>query len=132
MGGIGSGGAAFWTAMSYQEYERARMFFDAQQYAEAARLLLPLAEAEPRNRELAELLARSYFHSAQLRRAEGALRRLIDLAPDDGWAHEALARTLQRAGRAAEAVPYRRLATALGVTPAEPYEATITAGNLVA
>ncbi|GAA3217940.1 tetratricopeptide repeat protein [Actinocorallia longicatena] len=117
--------------MMYEEYRRALMFFEARQYTEAARLLAPLLEAEPGNRSLVELQARAYFHSAQLGRAEGALNRLLELAPDDGWAREALARTLERAGRPGEARVHRRLAGALGVAPAEGTEAVVTAANLV-
>ena len=61
-----------------------------------------------------ELLARSYFASAQLGRAEEALRRLVELAPANGWARRALARTLERQSRGGEAVAHHRVADALG------------------
>jgi len=60
------------------------------------------------------LLARSYFGSAQLSRAEQALARLVDLAPANGWARRALARTLERQSRRDEAAVHHRLADALG------------------
>ncbi|GAA4096648.1 tetratricopeptide repeat protein [Actinomadura miaoliensis] len=98
----------------YETYERARMYFDLRDPAAAARILEPLAEEQPGNRAVVELLARSYFHSAQLGRAEQAFRRLLELAPDDAWAHEAMARTLERQSRSSEAAPYRKLALAMG------------------
>lgn len=61
-----------------------------------------------------ELLARANFGSAQLHRAETALTRLVERAPADGWTRRALARTLERQSRAAEAVAHHRVADALG------------------
>lgn len=60
------------------------------------------------------LLARSYFHSAQLRRAEATARELLTDDPTDAYAALLLARTLERGNRRDEAAPYRSLATALG------------------
>lgn len=80
---------------------------------EAANVLKPLAEAEPRNKTVLELIGRAYFHSAQLHRAESAFRTLIELDPCDAWAHIALARTLERQSRHTEAAPYRRLHAAM-------------------
>jgi Flp pilus assembly protein TadD len=81
---------------------------------EAARVLEPLVAAEPGNEAALELLARSYFGSAQLQRAEGALCRLVELAPANGWARRALARTLERQSRHSDAVAHHRMADALG------------------
>src|SRR5699024_406871 len=60
------------------------------------------------------LLARAYFHTAQLSRAEAACRRVLVEAPDDAYAHLLLGRTLQRAGRPDEARGPLRLAELLG------------------
>lgn len=98
----------------HSEYLRADLSFAMGQPAEAARILEPVVAAEPGNAAALELLARSYFASAQLRRAEEALVRLVELAPASGWAHRALARTLERQSRAADAVVHHRLADALG------------------
>lgn len=64
--------------------------------------------------ELRLLLARAYFHSAQLGKAEAVLRDLVVEAPTDGYAHLLLGRTLQRAGRHAEAARPLALAEAFG------------------
>jgi Flp pilus assembly protein TadD len=98
----------------HSEYLRADLMLAVGQPAEAARILVPVVEAEPANEAALELLARSYFGSAQLVRAEEALTRLVELAPANGWARRALARTLERQSRADEAVPHHRMADALG------------------
>lgn len=98
----------------HSEYLRADLMLAVGQPTEAARILVPVVEAEPGNEAALELLARSYFASAQLARAEEALRRLVELAPANGWAWRALARTLERLSRAEEAVPHHRMADALG------------------
>ncbi|KAB2378879.1 tetratricopeptide repeat protein [Actinomadura montaniterrae] len=116
--------------ITYEDFERATLFFDAKDYAGAARLLAPIAAEEPGNRAAVELLARAYFHSAQLGRAEETFRRLVDLDPCNGWAHEALARTLERRNRPAEARTYRNLARAMGVGPAEKVDVSLTAADL--
>ncbi|MGY1813001.1 tetratricopeptide repeat protein [Blastococcus sp. SYSU D00820] len=98
----------------HSEFLRADLFLAMGQPIEAARVLEPVVEAEPRNEAALELLARSYFASAQLGRAEEALGRLVDLAPANGWARRALARTLERQSRAGEAAVHHRVADALG------------------
>lgn len=99
----------------YSEYRRAEDYLASGRPAYAARIVEPVVEAAPEHRAALELLARAYYESAQLNRAESALRRLVDACPDDGWARHVLARTLERAGRADEAAEHRRVATALGV-----------------
>lgn len=100
---------------TYTEYRRAQDFLESGQPAEAARIVLPVVAAEPAASGPLELLARAYYDSAQLARAEEALRRLVDACPDDAWARFALARTLERQHRAAEAAEHRRVAEALGL-----------------
>jgi Flp pilus assembly protein TadD len=98
----------------HSEYLRADLMLAVGQPTEAARILTPVVEAEPANEAALELLARSYFASAQLARAEESLRRLVELAPANGWARRALARTLERLSRPEEAAPHHRMADALG------------------
>ncbi len=98
----------------HSEYLRADLFFAMGQPVEAARVLEPLVASEPGNVAALELLARSYFGAAQLQKAEDALRRLVELAPADGWARRALARTLERQSRPVEAGAHHRVADALG------------------
>jgi predicted Zn-dependent protease len=98
----------------HSEFLRADLFLAMGQPIEAARVLEPVVAEEPANEAALELLARSYFGSAQLVRAEEVLTRLIGMAPANGWARRALARTLERQSRGAEAVPHHRVADALG------------------
>ena len=98
----------------HSEYLRADLFLAIGRPAEAARILARVVEVEPENEAAVELLARAYFGSAQLGRAEEVLTRLVTLAPANGWARRALARTLERQSRHDEAVPHHRMADALG------------------
>jgi Flp pilus assembly protein TadD len=100
-------------SQTYQEFVRGRRYFDLGDFIGAAQILAPVAEREPTNKTVLELLGRAYFHSAQLRRAEATFRRLVELDPVDSWAHVALARSLERQGRDDEANPHRRLHAAM-------------------
>lgn len=114
----------------FEEFQRATVFFDAQDYAGAGRILAPIVAQDPANRSAVELLGRAYFHSAQLGRAEETFRRLVDLDPCNGWAYEALARTLERRNRPGEAARFRKLARAMGVAASEEIEVSVTAADL--
>lgn len=98
---------------SAERWERARMFFDAKEYASAARILDGLVEEVPDQVGPRLLLARAYYHSAQLRRAEAQLQVLVERDPVEHYARLMLGRTLQRQGRNEEAEPHMRLASAL-------------------
>ena len=82
---------------------------------EAAQIAAPLERLAPIPEAFLELLAQAYFASAQLANAERVLRRLIEQAPANGWAHRALARTLERRSAAGEAARYHKLADGFGV-----------------
>ncbi|AZP21893.1 MULTISPECIES: tetratricopeptide repeat protein [Streptomyces] len=96
-----------------ERWERARMFFDAKDYAAAARVLGKLVEEVPEQTGPRLLLARSYYHSAQLRRAEAELRIIVERDPVEHYARLMLGRTLERQSRHEEAEPHLRLASAL-------------------
>ncbi|WP_377267066.1 tetratricopeptide repeat protein [Peterkaempfera sp. SMS 1(5)a] len=100
-----------------ERWERAGLFFEAKEYAEAARLLGDVVSEFPGQLAPRLLLARAYYHSAQLRRAEEQLREVIARDPVEQYAHLMLGRTLQRQGRAEEAAPWLRMAAALGGEP---------------
>lgn len=99
----------------HARYDRATFLFETRSYSRAAALLEPLAVEHPDNAEVLLLLARSYYYSAQLGRAESVLRGMVERWPSDGYAHLLLARTLQRAGRAEEGAPHLKLAEAMGL-----------------
>lgn len=96
-----------------ERWERARMFFDAKDYYAAARVLSGLVEEVPEQTGPRLLLARAYFHSAQLRRAEAELRTIVERDPVEHYARLMLGRTLQRQGRHEEAASHLRIASAL-------------------
>jgi hypothetical protein len=96
-----------------ERWERARLFFDAKDYAAAARVLDGLVEEVPEQTGPRLLLARAYYHSAQLRRAETELRVIVERDPVEHYARLMLGRTLERQGRQEEAKPHLRLASAL-------------------
>ncbi|MBQ1026963.1 M48 family metallopeptidase [Micromonospora sp. C95] len=95
------------------EYRRATLFFEAGDPSGAARLLEPIIEAEPDNAAVRQLLARAYFQSAQLSRAEEQLRELVDRNPSDHYAHHVLGRTLERLNRYPDALRHLRIAAAM-------------------
>lgn len=97
-------------------YDRATFLFETKEYRAAALLLAELVDREPDKLELHLLLARSYYHSAQLAGAERVLRVIVDRWPTEAYAHLMLARTLQRAGRAQEGRQHLLLAEAMGLT----------------
>ena len=106
-----------------ERYERARGLFEHGEYqaaAEALRALVDESALEPPlhgTTELRLLLARSYFHSAQLQRAEPVTRAILADHPDEAYANLVLGRTLQRMGRHAEAKPHLAMAKLLGAMP---------------
>lgn len=99
----------------YDRYTYARRLFDERKYTQSARELEGVISAgEGYGLGEAELLlARSYYHSAQLDRARQAAADLIERDPTDGYAALLLARSLDRLGRADEAATWHRRATLL-------------------
>ncbi|MFF1748028.1 tetratricopeptide repeat protein [Streptomyces mirabilis] len=96
-----------------ERWERAQLFFDAKDYAGAARVLGGLVDEVPEQTGPRLLLARAYYHSAQLHRAEAELRALVERDPVEHYARLMLGRTLQRQGRHDEAESHLRIASAL-------------------
>ncbi len=95
-----------------ERWERARLLFDAKDYTGAAKLLAAVVEEAPEQTGPRLLLARAYYHSAQLGRAEEQLRQIVERDPVEDYAHLMLGRTLQRQGRQDEAEPWLRMAGA--------------------
>lgn len=98
-----------------ERWERASLFFEAKDYLSAVGLLQPLVEEFPDQAGTRLLLARAYYHSAQLRRAEAELRRVLEREPTEAYAHLMLGRTLERQSRADEAAPHLRIAELWGI-----------------
>ncbi|MFJ7068555.1 tetratricopeptide repeat protein [Streptomyces sp. NPDC101115] len=98
---------------------RAQLFFEAKEYLTAARILRGLVAEHPDQTAQRLLLARAYYHSAQLTRAEEELRAVLERDPVEHYARLMLGRTLERQGRADEAAPHLRLAAAMSGDPVE-------------
>lgn len=89
---------------------------------DALALIEPALEAEPGNYGLRSLRAWAYLLRAQLQKAEAELRGLVEENPSDDWVRHALARSLERQSRFADALPHARLAAAMTGDP--EHEAT--------
>lgn len=108
--------------LDYERFRWAEDLFAHRDYIAAARVLEKLLEdvADQPDRVghgmtgARELLARAYFHSAQLGRAEAAARALLHEDSTNAYAALLLARTLQRGSRHDEAERAFALAAALG------------------
>lgn len=94
-------------------YERGVEFFEGRDYITAAQWLEPVVDDAPDHLAARLLLARSYYHSARLNRAEGELRQILEQNPAEPYAHLMLGRTLQRLSRGDEATGHMRLAAAM-------------------
>ncbi|MFE7464692.1 tetratricopeptide repeat protein [Streptomyces sp. NPDC057499] len=93
-------------------WDRAQMFFEAKEYLAAARILEGLVEESPELVSPRLLLARTYYHSARLGRAETELRAVLERDPVEHYARLMLGRTLERQGRSVEAAGHLRMAAA--------------------
>jgi|SRR4051812_21055862 Flp pilus assembly protein TadD len=98
-------------------YRMAEFLVEQRRPLDALAALAPLLEAESDKPSVQLLAGRAYLGSAQLRRAEEAFRRVIELDPTDHYAHFALGRALQRQSRFVEARGAYRLATAMNPAP---------------
>ena len=96
-------------------YETAQLHFAMGDYITAAQELEPIAEAVPEDVSVRLLLARSYYHSAQLHRAEAEASAVLASDPANAYAYLLLGRTLERQSRHAEAGGPLRMAAAMGV-----------------
>lgn len=84
---------------------------------EALGLIEPALAKDESNYGLRLLRAWAFLLRAQLRRAEDELRGLVEENPSDDWVRHALARSLERQSRFADALPHARLAAAMTGDP---------------
>ena len=103
---------------THDRWVRAKALFEERAYREAARLLTGLLdEAADVGHELTDvrlLLARSFYHSAQLDETIRVATELLEHDPNEPYAHLLVGRALQRKSRGDEAQPHLRLAELLG------------------
>ncbi|MCP2258992.1 Tetratricopeptide repeat-containing protein [Streptoalloteichus tenebrarius] len=101
----------------FEAFRRAESLLAARQPLAALRALRPVLDEAPHARSVHLLAARAYLLSAQLRRAEKAFRRVLEIDPSDHYARFALGRTLERQGRLAEAHTQLRMAAVMHPSP---------------
>ena len=92
----------------------------------AAQATVPLEKAkrrEPRSRSIREALGIAYFRIGRWAEAEAEFRALVELSPDDEFAHYALGRALVNQGRRTEAIPHMKLARSLRPRPSSTGDA---------
>jgi Flp pilus assembly protein TadD len=97
----------------YELYRSAEQHLAEGAVKQAIRDLEQAAEAEPTSPAIQRLLARAYFKSAALRRAEDAARNVVTADPTDAHTTHLLGRCLLRQGRPDEATGWLRLAAAM-------------------
>ncbi|MBE7323299.1 tetratricopeptide repeat protein [Nocardioides sp. Y6] len=103
----------------YEKWRWAEQLFEARDHLKAAEVLedllqdpeVPVGDLP----QVRELLARAYFHSARLDRAADAAREALRHEPGNTYLVLLLGRSLERAGRQAEAEPHLRMAAAAGL-----------------
>lgn len=99
------------------DFRAAEQLLAARDPRGAVKLLDPVVAAHPENTAARLLRARAFFASAQLRSAELEFGVVLEREPDNAFAHFALARTYERAGRPEQALRHFRLAAALDPRP---------------
>jgi predicted Zn-dependent protease len=101
----------------FESFRRAEMLVSRSRPLDAIQALLPLLADHPDDVSVQLLAGRAYLNSAQLRRAEEAFVRVLDIDPADHYARFALGKALQRQGRLAEAQAQLRMAAAMDPRP---------------
>lgn len=102
---------------TFAAFRQAERLVDERRPLDALALLERVLEAEPNTPSVHLLAGRAYLGSAQLRRAEAAFLRVLELDPTDHFARFALARALQRQSKLAEAQTQLRIAVAMNPAP---------------
>lgn len=103
--------------VQFRAFRQAEALVQRRRPLDALKALEPVLDAEPDKPSVQLLAGRAYFHSAQLRRAERALTRVVELDPSDHYARFVLGRTLQRLGRLVEALGQLKMASAMNPVP---------------
>ena len=101
---------------AYALLQRGQALIKSRHHAQAAIVLERAARAEPGKGSILEPLGRAYHHSGQFERARETFEKLLEVDPSAHWAHFALAASLRKLDRIAEARTHLRLAVALSPT----------------
>jgi predicted Zn-dependent protease len=102
---------------TFAAYRRAETLLSQRRPLDAVQALLPVLAAQPDDASVQLLAGRAFLDSAQLRRAETAFTRVLEIDPADHYARFALGKALQRQGRFTEALAQLRMAWAMEPRP---------------
>ncbi|SDD03128.1 tetratricopeptide repeat protein [Actinokineospora iranica] len=102
---------------TFEAFRHAESLVAQRRPLDALAALAPVLDAEPNAPSVQLLAGRAYLGSAQLRRAEQAFLRVLELDPTDHYARFALGKTLQRQSRLPEAQTQLRIAVAMNPVP---------------
>jgi Flp pilus assembly protein TadD len=98
---------------AYALLQRGLALIRSRHHAQAAIVLQRASREEPGKGSILEPLGRAYHHSGQFELARQTFEALLDVDPSAHWAHFALAASLRKLDRIAEARTHLRLAVAL-------------------
>jgi len=98
---------------AYALLQRGLALIRSRHHAQAAIVLQRAARLEPGKGSILEPLGRAYHHSGQFDLARETFEALLEVDPSAHWAHFALAASLRKLDRVAEARTHLRLAVAL-------------------
>jgi tetratricopeptide (TPR) repeat protein len=98
---------------AYGLLQRGQALIKSRHYAQAAIVLERASREEPGKGSILEPLGRAYHHSDQYELARETFEALLEVDPSGHWTHFALATTLRKLDRVAEARTHLRLAVAL-------------------
>ena len=98
---------------AYELLQRGRELMRGRHNAQAAVVLERAARLEPGRGSILESLGRASFNGGDHARARAVFEALLEVDPSSHYGHFALAQSLRKVGRPAEAVTHLRLACAL-------------------
>ena len=100
-------------SVAYDLFQQGRNHLQQGMAAQATVALEKAKRLEPEKASIRESLGIAYFRIRRWAEAEAEFRALLELAPADDYAHNALGRTLEKLGRTAEANGHYKLASSL-------------------
>ena len=98
---------------TYTLFQRGRRHLRAGMAAQATVSLEKAKRREPDKASIREALGIAYFRIRRWSEAEAEFRKVLELSPDNDYAHYALGRSLEKQGRDLEANGHYKLASSL-------------------
>ena len=98
---------------TFELFQQGREHLAKGRAAQATVALEKAKAREPDKASIREALGIAYFRIKRYSEAETELRKMLELAPVDDYAHYALGRCLEKLGREAEANGHYKLASSL-------------------